>query len=1388
MIFKKIAKIVKGVFKSAQKLLGWLFDIPKPEDPRGAEIPREGSDQQLPVVYGERLLGGVTIHKWVTDSVDVGAGIVIETRKNAYLHMVVAFCHGPVADIGQLLFNGEPESSEQYNNKYRAWKLNGESNQEAEPNAVVNMPNWTAAMRGKNIAYAYIIFYQDKDQTIWRGEPEIKATISGRKLYDPRNGGTGYSQNPALAALDYLTNSIYGRGLNLTDIDLGSFSAAADFCDESTSSTATRTVYNTSEDPDEPPIPQTTTVNVTTKRYQIAAIINTSQTVFNNYRELLQVFRAYPRRPNGLVSLGIEDVAPSEIMTFNESEIIGSIVFKSGGQRDRFNRFTIRYPNRRNNYERDEFTYPQPDNPLYTEWLAEDNDKELIGQLELNTIADTSCAAQSAEIAAKASRISGLLSVALPARARILEPGDIIALNSDLYGWTGKKWRIMDIAENNDNTFAVSLREHDDSVYPWSGAAWDETEGGTWLGNPSQPNAPLNLLISPDPTFATAGTLTWEAVDSAFVRQYDVVVLLGENVVQSNTTRGTSFSIPLLEAGSYQLQVYAVTTLGYRSAPASIVFDLVAPSPPTDIEFTASNFEVEARPVLANAGLGTQFEFAIGGTTPVRGRGVSLVFTGLSHGTEYEVFARTVNALGISAWFSKLVTTTSNGADIVDLIGEDIGAQILPDVIDGVSDDLQQIVDASLGDYSTTTEVNNLINNALDEVAGALEEDPRLTIVEIVNNIFDDYETGVEANNAVLAEQVARETDVFNLAGVIQDESETRALQISTVTVAIDDESAQRTAQVADLNQAIIDESSVRASQFSAVTASIATETSNREAAVVQLNQAIVDEESVRASQFTSLTASIATETSQRQAAVTTLNEAIADESSVRASQITLVQAAIEDEESARVAAITQVNLAIANETSARTTQVNALTASITTETTQRQADITQVNQAIADETSARASAVQQLNATINGVNVATNSRIDSVEGDVSGNATAISALDGSVNNPITGLSASYSLAQLAKTTADGNATSITTINNSINNGTTGLSATFTLATSANNRSLSNSTAIANLTTRVNNAEGDISQAELTLQSTVNELGVVSSRAFLGVTTVTAGRAVINGIVVDGATNTLEFRADTLRLSNTSGAVQLYWDTGRGKWVFNGDLVSANFQTATSGYRAEMGTGTFPFWYGTSTKTLANARFAVDNLGNVTMRNASVQGKIVTSEGTGIRVDVGNDGTYLLWAGTGAKNDVNGIFWIKANGTGFIKGDFFSGQIIESKSGSGTTTATAANHSSDGFPVKVDYSAKNSGTVPGNVEGNIFTIAGSVSRNGAVIGNFEFIGIGVEYDIELNRTRVMVTGSDFIIDTLSTVGLRNYTITLTSYNGALTSSVFIRTDENKLPS
>tara|TARA_R100001443_G_scaffold69282_1_gene77850 strand:+ start:11871 stop:15098 length:3228 start_codon:yes stop_codon:yes gene_type:complete len=114
----------------------------------------------------------------------------------------------------------------------------GAASQTADPMLVASMSNWTSAHRLDGICYIAASFGYDKEG-MWRGVPQLTVQVRGKKVFDPRDNTQTFgnvstykhSDNPALCFLDYIVNDEFGKGLTSSQINMSTFTAAANVCD-----------------------------------------------------------------------------------------------------------------------------------------------------------------------------------------------------------------------------------------------------------------------------------------------------------------------------------------------------------------------------------------------------------------------------------------------------------------------------------------------------------------------------------------------------------------------------------------------------------------------------------------------------------------------------------------------------------------------------------------------------------------------------------------------------------------------------------------------------------------------------------------------------------------------------------------------------------------------------------------------------------------------------------------------------------------------------------------------------------------------------------------------------------------------------------------------------
>jgi hypothetical protein len=188
------------------------------------------------IVYGEVRASGplVFAHSRPIDG---------NSDKLDILHLVIVLAAHEIESIGDMIFNDEVvtldgngeatlEPYKEDGTVYATVKKHlGSTDQEADADLVANTGGkWTNAHRLRGLAYVHVkLRYNEKAYS--SGIPNISAIVKGRKVYDPRTQTYAWSDNAALCILDYLLSD-FGLGASINEIDVNSFIAAANTCDE----------------------------------------------------------------------------------------------------------------------------------------------------------------------------------------------------------------------------------------------------------------------------------------------------------------------------------------------------------------------------------------------------------------------------------------------------------------------------------------------------------------------------------------------------------------------------------------------------------------------------------------------------------------------------------------------------------------------------------------------------------------------------------------------------------------------------------------------------------------------------------------------------------------------------------------------------------------------------------------------------------------------------------------------------------------------------------------------------------------------------------------------------------------------------------------------------
>ena len=529
------------------------------------QISGHDSNRALYTVYGRALVGTTTLYKRVSrkqvpmanasfTNYRGGGGSPDTSDKrwglNRFLYRISSLSNGPIDGIEKVLIDGESHLASRFTAGHSRHFEAAVSLGPTAGNYFSNLKTtystdfnqWDANKKGQGVAYVVERFWFDKSNPAYQGEPQTQYLVRGRKLYDPRldstvTGGSGthrsatpstwaFSDNPALALLDMLTNTEYGRGVDYSECDLPSFITAANKCDtyvdipaRATNQTGSElVVYDphlgvTYEIADNGIIPNYRMDQITTgvfankqKRFRLNMAVDNSKEVLDNIQQILQSFRANLHHINGEYAVHMDDVA-SPVITLDDDDIIGGLKISQGDRKQRINRMTAKFLNANKHYKTDQVSWPPLDETSgsqYQTYLTEDSGEKLHKTVTLTGCTDYYQAEDIAEYLVRESRVTLTATGTFGSRCFNLVPGDVVALNYDSAGYSGKYFIVdqvgVDISSMN---VKLSLREYDSSIYTW---------------NANRGNEPIGLFFDEEqqynvtPTSPTIGTVSADSI------------------------------------------------------------------------------------------------------------------------------------------------------------------------------------------------------------------------------------------------------------------------------------------------------------------------------------------------------------------------------------------------------------------------------------------------------------------------------------------------------------------------------------------------------------------------------------------------------------------------------------------------------------------------------------------------------------------------------------------------------------------------------------------------------------------------------------------------------------------------------------------------------------
>lgn len=651
------------------------------------------------IIYGRMRVGGQVVF------------ISHSGQDNKYLHMAIVFASHEIQAYDEIWFNDKKiwqDGTGPLDGFQGSWgsyvlidRRYGSPTQAASNQLIGANVQWTSDHKLSGIAYIAFRLEWDQDR-FPQGVPNITAVIRGKKVYDPRNQVTGYSQNPALCLRDYMISE-YGLDEIVANIDDTSIGNAADLCDEQVDLDG----------------------GGTQDRYQCNGVIDTNNQIKANIEQLLASMGGKLTYSGGKYFVdGAEYKTPT--YTFTEADVITDIQTQTKqSRRGLYNGVKGIFVSEHDNYKVQD--YPAQ---ISSSYQTEDGDPIYL-DMALPCVTNQTQAQRLAKIALLRSRQQTVMTMTVNLKGLQVKVGDTIKVTNERLGYDEKVFEVLDysLAINDSGTLGINLvcMETAAAIYDWTTSDEQDFLGGgeldlydgTTVDNVTNLAKNEIALVGPDGTSTTTVELTWTAPTDAFVDFYKVRYNVnGTTDYFHAETKETRILLTGLDVTStYDFRVKVQNLVGVSSTGTTLtaeVFngDTTAPAIPSNTSATGGIQTITAEWTNDDADIDYAYTLIFvetSNTQPAnynnptaKVAGEEYILTGLSGAVTRWFFLANVDFSGNISGFSAGFSGTSVVAQSADIADNSIGSDELADDAvgtDQIADDAvtaDQIADGSV--------------------------------------------------------------------------------------------------------------------------------------------------------------------------------------------------------------------------------------------------------------------------------------------------------------------------------------------------------------------------------------------------------------------------------------------------------------------------------------------------------------------------------------------------------------------------------------------------------------------------------------------------------------------------------------------------------------------
>lgn len=500
------------------------------------------------------------------------------------LHLVVAIAGHEIDAVETIYLNDQAIALDSSGNVTTApyvglAKINvhtGSPNQDADAELVAANVGWTKNHRLANTAYLYLRLEYSRD-AFPRGIPNVKAVVRGKKLYDPRTGGTAWSSNAALAVRDYLTASA-GLAAPSSEIEASLAISAANICDETVE----------------------TANGGTELRYACNGVVDLGNNPRSILESLLSPMAGILTWQSGVWRI-YAGAYTAPAVTLTADDLRGSIRVRPRVQRQNlFNAVRGTYVSPSNNWTPSDF--PAVKNDTY----AAQDAAVIYRDIALPMTTSAATAQRLAKLQLERGRQGITIEMPCKLTAFRLAAWDTVRLTLSQLGWSAKEFRVVDWQLSSAGGVDLVLQEEAAASYNWNKGleTLADPAPDTNLPNPFVVAAPTGLLLASgtdhllmggDGTVISRIQVVWDRSNDSFIAQAQVQYRRaggGYAWVPSSTEparEGVAYITQVDDGYQYEVRVRYENTIGVRSAwTVSAAHRVIGKTaPPSDVPWAS---------------------------------------------------------------------------------------------------------------------------------------------------------------------------------------------------------------------------------------------------------------------------------------------------------------------------------------------------------------------------------------------------------------------------------------------------------------------------------------------------------------------------------------------------------------------------------------------------------------------------------------------------------------------------------------------------------------------------------------------------------------------------------------------------------------------------------